>query len=306
MESFSSSIKQYLCQRSFEELGFGEKVRVKWKLCCGQAFLRAVFLFLAHKEKDRVSLFSRQRELLELAAYLLIRHFDLEAKVLSDGTTGAIYLPGDSRERILKETETVLKEDCDNCRILFVRAAFLSCGTVLDPKKGYHAAFLTSGEEEAAELLEVLLQFGVPARSRKEKKGNLLYLKESGKIEDLLSIIGAQRFSLELMNQKIEKSIRGNINRRQNFDDANLKKTVFGAQSVIAAIRYLEERGVLNHLSDSLQKAAKLRMSYPEVSLQELCERSEEEITKSGLNHRLQKLLTLAKDHRKKEEENEK
>ncbi len=302
MESFSSSIKQYLCQRSFEELGFGEKERVKWKPCCGQAFLRAVFLFLSRTEKDRVSLFSRQRELLELTAYLLIRHFDLEAEVLSDGTTGAIYLPSGSRERILKETETVLKEDCENCRILFVRAAFLSCGTVLDPKKGYHAAFLTPGEE-ASELLDVLLQFGVPARSRKEKKGNLVYLKESGKIEDLLSIIGAQRFSLELMNQKIEKSIRGNINRRQNFDDANLKKTVFGAQSVIAAIHYLEEKGILNHLSDPLQKAAKLRLSYPEVSLQELCERCEEEITKSGLNHRLQKLLNLAKDHKKKEEE---
>ena len=97
-------------------------------------------------------------------------------------------------------------------------------------------------------------------------------------------------------NQKIEKSIRAGINRRQNFDGANLKKTVDGAQSVILAIRYLEEEGILETLPEPLQNAAKLRTSYPEVSLKDLVEHSEEAITKSGLNHRLLKLCALAEN----------
>ncbi|MBR5295830.1 MAG: hypothetical protein IKU24_04490, partial [Clostridia bacterium] len=81
MESFSSSVKEFLCKKSFEELGFGEKERVKWKECCGISFLRSVFSFLAKKEDGRVILSSDRENLLEICAYLLIRHFDMEAAV---------------------------------------------------------------------------------------------------------------------------------------------------------------------------------------------------------------------------------
>ncbi|MBR2615779.1 MAG: DNA-binding protein WhiA, partial [Clostridia bacterium] len=113
------------------------------------------------------------------------------------------------------------------------------------------------------------------------------------------------RFSLDLMNQRIDKSLRGNINRRLNFDGANLKKTVDGAQRVIEAIGYLERKGILETLPEPMQKAAKLRLSYPEVSLGELVERSEDKITKSGLNHRLQKFVLLAQKVKQEEETEE-
>jgi len=135
------------------------------------------------------------------------------------------------------------------------------------------------------------------------KQRFLVYLKESTKIEDLLSLMGAQKFALDLMNSKIEKSIRGDINRRQNFDGANMQKSINGAMHVIGSIRYLEEKGVLTTLSEPLQKAAKLRLSFPEASLAELCHRSEELITKSGLNHRLQKLCAMAKKLKKEDEQ---
>ena len=121
-------------------------------------------------------------------------------------------------------------------------------------------------------------------------------------IEDLLSIMGAQKFSLSLMDQRIEKEIRANTNRRQNFDNANMTRAINGAQSVISAIHYLEEEGVLETLSEPLQKAARLRLAQPDASLQELCRYSEEEITKSGLNHRLQKLCKIAEKIKEEKE----
>lgn len=303
MGSFSSQVKDHLTERCFEELGIGEKNRVKWKECCGKTFLRAVFLFLAKEEKESCVITSSRTNFLEIIEYALIRLFNLEAKVCqSDGSRIIrLLLPRKTRESVLRKTEsdTFL---CERCRLLFVRAAFLSCGTVLDPGKGYHAAFCTSDVESAEELYERLLEFGVEAKTTLDEKGFHVYLKDSTKIEDLLSLMGAEKYALELMNSKIEKSIRSDINRRQNFDGANLQKSIDGAQHVIESIRYLEERGRLETLSEPLQKAAKLRLSFPEISLKELCLRSEEEITKSGLNHRLQKLCVLAEKMKKEEE----
>ncbi len=304
--SFSSSVKDFLSEKCLEELGIGEMSRVKWKECCARSFLRFVFLFLAKKESDRVILSSDRVDFLEVLAFLLIRSFQMEATVLKrerGNYRGAILsLPADAKDMILSQTATLPEEGCDRCRVLMIRAAFLSAGTVLDPQKGYHAAVYSPESAATRELKTVLEQFGIEAKVRQEENGDMLYLKESSKVEDFLSVMGAQKFSLELMNQKIEKSIRGDINRRQNFDGANMKKAVNGAQTVIAAIHKLEKEEVLETLSDSLKHAAKLRIAYPEVSLAELVERSDENLTKSGLNHRLQKLVQLAE---KLEEETE-
>ena len=51
-------------------------------------------------------------------------------------------------------------------------------------------------------------------------------------------------------------------------------------------------------LDEKVKRVAVLRMDYPEASLNELCEvynyEYDEEITKSGMKHRLTKLRTLA------------
>ncbi|MBE6713317.1 MAG: DNA-binding protein WhiA [Ruminococcaceae bacterium] len=306
MESFSSSVKSYLCDKSFEELGFGEKERVKWKECCGKAFLRAVFLFLAQEEDGAEILSSDREKLLEICAYLLIRAFDIEAKVLKrerGNRRGAILsLPRGTCERVLYASEKFMSEGCDRCRVLYIRAALLARGTIMDPEKGYHASFRAQNEAGADELSAVLESFGIESKKHIERGLPAIYLKESGKVEDLLSAIGAQKFSLQLMENRVEKSIRADISRRQNFDNANMARAINGAQSTISAIRYLESEGILETLSEPLQKAARLRLSLPEVSLAELCRFSEEKITKSGLNHRLQKLLVIAEKLKEEKE----
>jgi DNA-binding protein WhiA len=172
----------------------------------------------------------------------------------------------------------------------------------MDPEKGYHASIRTQTESGADELCAVLESFGIEAKKHEEQGFPAVYLKESEKIEDLLSAIGAQKFSLELMEKRVEKSIRADISRRQNFDNANMARAINGAQSVISAIWYLKDAGLLETLPEPLQSAARLRLARPEVSLAELCRLSEEKITKSGLNHRLQKLVLLAEQLKEEKE----
>jgi len=100
---------------------------------------------------------------------------------------------------------------------------------------------------------------------------------------------------MEVMNAKLEKDLRGSVNRRVNCDAANLDKAVEAAQLHIEAIRTLEENGVLDTLPDKLKEVAKLRREHPADTLIQLAGRCDPPITKSALNHRLRKLVELSR-----------
>ena len=134
-----------------------------------------------------------------------------------------------------------------------------------------------------------------------QRKGNaVLYFKQSNRIEDFLTSIGAPVAAMEIMNTKLEKDLRGSVNRRVNCDAANLDKAVEAAMAQLEAIRVLDEAGLLTGLPEKLQETARLRRAHPEDTLAQQAERYDPPITKSALNHRLRKLVELA---RKQQEE---
>ena len=71
---------------------------------------------------------------------------------------------------------------------------------------------------------------------------------------------------------------------------------VEAAQEQLSAIRILRERGMLEHLPQKLQQAAAARETNPESSLTELAAMMEPPITKPAMNHRLKKLVEMAKE----------
>ena len=98
---------------------------------------------------------------------------------------------------------------------------------------------------------------------------------------------------MDAMTAKLEKDLRGSVNRRVNCDAANLDKVVEAAQGQLEAIRRLERSGRLETLPDKLQEAARLRAAHPEDTLSQLAEQCSPPVTKSALNHRLRKLVEL-------------
>ena len=111
---------------------------------------------------------------------------------------------------------------------------------------------------------------------------------------DLLTYMGAVRSSMEYMQVKMIKEVRNDVNRRTNFDTANIDKIVSASAQQAEAIRLLAERNRLKELPEELQEMAALRLKYPEMSLRELGEQLDPPITRSGVNHRLRKLTELA------------
>lgn len=187
--------------------------------------------------------------------------------------------------------DSIFYREC--CFAAFIRGAFLACGNINDPEKEYRAEFNVKDEHTALELQALLSQQGINVKSTKRAKGLQLYTKESTVIEDLLTLMGASKHTLDIMDTKIMKSVKNNINRARNCDDANISKTVEASLRQRTAIEYLENTDRLESLPQELLQAAILRKNNPEASLKELCRLSETPLTVSGLNHRFQRIIEI-------------
>ena len=110
--------------------------------------------------------------------------------------------------------------------------------------------------------------------------------------------MGATVSMMEMENQRILKELRNSVNRRVNCETANIGKTVSASRKQISDILFLEEKGVLKTLPESLRKMAELRVQYPDVPLRELGDLAVPPIGKSGVNHRLRRLTDLAQKYR--------
>ena len=121
----------------------------------------------------------------------------------------------------------------------------------------------------------------------------MVYIKRNEMITNLLTLIGASMRSLELIEMSILSSVKNNMNRAANCDNANLDRMVEASIKQRNAIDFLDKKGILQTLDEGLQYAARLRRENPEMSIKELCLISSEPISPSGLSHRLKRLVDL-------------
>ncbi len=185
--------------------------------------------------------------------------------------------------------------DCEQCAKAYLRGAFLVCGAVTDPEHDYHLELSVPHYNLSRDLLALLREVDFPAKAVSRGGTYIVYLKESERIEDFLTYLGAPRGSLELMNVKIVKSIRNDTNRRINCENANIDKTVAAASVQRDALRRIEENGGLSTLPEDLQELARLRLENPDMSLRDLGDAMDPHLSRSGVNHRLQRILAFAK-----------
>ena len=188
---------------------------------------------------------------------------------------------------------------CPHCAEHFLRGLLVACGSVTDPLKAYHLEFRLSNPEKVAFLSEFLQKQGWSAGCRTLKGGGVgIYFKNSTIIEEILSMTAANNALFALINAKIARTIRNEENRATNCETRNIKRIVNASTRCCEAIALLESKGALVSLPQELRETALLRMEYPEASLEELAHRHNPPITKSGLNHRLQKIIAAAQPYK--------
>lgn len=190
----------------------------------------------------------------------------------------------------LEEEKTKLQ--CPQCNAHFLRGVFLEYGSITDPQSGYHLEFVFK-EEQKRDALVCLMEdlFGGIPKKGQRKSLYLAYFKESATIEDFLAYIGASKAVFDYMNNKIFKEIRNNANRVANCEAANIDKSISASQKYIAVIKSLKESGDFSKLPPNLQQSSELRLEFEEASLTELGKKMDPPISKSGMTHRLSKIM---------------
>ncbi len=193
-----------------------------------------------------------------------------------------------------------IQEDIiDNNNVFaFIAGAFLSCGSMTEPLKEYHMEFAVPYEELCGDLKNMLERLGIMSKYVERKGLYVLYFKGSEDIEDMLTMMGAVKSSIELMNVKILKDVRNKANRIANCDAANIERTLRASEKQIEDIEYIMNTEGLDSLTPELRNMAELRLENPDVSLKELGSMLDKPVGRSGANHRLKKLMEIAEQIR--------
>ncbi len=185
---------------------------------------------------------------------------------------------------------------CDSCRDAFIRALFISYGSVTDPEKAYHLDFSFKTLEEAESVREILAEAGHDFKLSTRRDKFVLYIKESSMIEDFLVYIGASSAAFELMNTKIMHEFRNSVNRQVNCDTANIGKQLAAVKKMKDAVERLVTAGKYDTLPPELKEAARLRIENEQLSIESIGALANPPITKSGMKHRLERVLLIAND----------
>ena len=284
--SFSQELKKALCATKVEA-------------CCRFAEVSALFLYGGAFLPNSVFYSGFSSVTADRISKTLKRDFSIYPHITNSGKKVTLSIESAAdRKRLLNHfsaNASFLKRDC--CRSAYLRGVFLACGSMNDPEKDYRLEFSTKDDSLAAYLEQILLDCGFNPKITERNKNNVLYFRDSRQIEDILTFMDAGAVALELMGVKVYKDMLNKSNRLRNCDDANITKLVKAAMRQTEAIEKLIAANRLDTLPEELQAAAKLRLENPEASLNDLCSLSSVPITRSGLNHRLNKLLEIAKEY---------
>ena len=280
--------------------------------CCALAQCFGVLLYANSFSSEGIRIITESREFAYILPKLFKKAFDIDFDSYpSLASAGKLIFTIEEPEKLEHILESygfsaedtvalhvnlpIVEEEC--CRTAFLRGAFMAGGSVTDPAKGYHLEITTTHHSVARETNVLIREaIGFSPKSAQRGGGQVLYVKQNEQISDFLAFLGAHVASMAMMEAKLEKELNNKVNRRCNCDEANLSKVVEASQEQIAAIRILREKEMLDKLPPKLQQAAKAREENPEAALAELAELMEPPITKPAMNHRLKRLVELAKE----------
>ena len=199
-------------------------------------------------------------------------------------------------EAILKTTDPKVPLIRSCCSRAFLRGAMLGCGTLSQLESGYHLDFLVKEEALRFSLAKCLQKFELPVQQSRRKGIQLLYLTQAEQMVTLLTLMGAHQAVMKLEDLRIRRQLMNHLNRAMNCDSANLDKLMNASDQQIEQITRLISSDRFQTMPLSLQEIAKARIHAPAASLTELGQTLIPPIGKSGVNHRMRRLMAFANE----------
>ena len=192
-------------------------------------------------------------------------------------------------------TDFLNLENTDVIRAI-VRGAFLGGGSISEPNTRYHLELKLESKGAREELISIINKFDIEVKLLDRKYSYSIYIKDGEEISKFLALVGANASVLKFEDIRVLKETKNNVNRRVNCETANLNKTVNAAVMQIQAIETIKKKKRWNRLSPNLKEIAELRLENPDATLEELGKMLSEPIGKSGVNHRLKRIMEIAEE----------
>ena len=202
----------------------------------------------------------------------------------------------DIKDNLIFIKEGYIKTLKDEELRAIIRGVFMGSGSINDPNKKYHLEISFNTEENLNDVISILNILDINTKKMIIEHKKSLYIKEGEEISKFLALIGAAKAVMKFEEIRIQKEMRGKVNRIVNCETANLNKTINASIEQIAAIKKLKENGKFNNLSENLKEIANLRLENPDMSLVDLGKKLDKPLGKSGVNYRLKKIMEMANE----------
>lgn len=230
----------------------------------------------------------------------LLSNLKIDYKIEMEGKSFVIKLKNSEFNEIeIIDKKLILKiqENLDekNEKSL-VKGVFLGAGSINNPDNKYHLEIRFSNQENEEIVLEILKKYNINFKKLDSQKNKSIYIKEGEEISKFLAFIGANKAVMKFEDIRVQRQMRGKVNRLVNCKAANLNKTLNASVEQIDAIRKLQQNGKFNKLEDNLKEIANLRLENPDMPLLELGKLLKNPVGKSGVNYRLKKIIEIANE----------
>lgn len=295
--SFSSDVKEELSKIN----NLAKKQEVKYELdgyliSKNTSIVNKNYIRYATESEYNINRFSK-----------LLKNLNLNHNIEYDGKSFIITLK--TKDLLeLKENEIIKLEENENIILnlyedineinkkAIIRGAFLGAGSINNPDNKYHLEINLSNEKNLQCITDILKLFKINCKNLAQENKYSIYLKDGEEISKFLALVGANSAVLKFEDIRIQKEMRGKVNRIVNCQTANLNKTINASVEQIEAIKKLQKEKKFYKLDDNLKEIAILRLENPDMSLIELGKRLKNPLGKSGVNYRLKKIIEIAKE----------
>ncbi len=189
-------------------------------------------------------------------------------------------------------------DDC--CSRAFLRGVFLVCGSITDPAKDYHIEFSVQKAKLCDDLMRVISDIGLSSKKLIRGNSYVVYNKVAESIENYIGLMGAGSAFLQVMQTRAEKDLKNRINRRANFENANLARSVEAGMKQIEVIEYVLQKIKLSDMTEDLAKLCEIRLDNPDLSLDEMGKLMTPPLSRSAVSRRFKKLEKIASELKSK------
>ena len=247
---------------------------------------------------NSVSIHIERKNVADYVARLIKEFYSVKVEISREEYGGRFYnlsFTSKSASEYISnlENDGLFPEKCPSCLSSFLRGVFLASGKISDPQRQYSLEF--SLGDRSLLFADFLAEYGIVPLVSYKKSDTVVYFKNSSMIEEFCATAGLNKAVFAVLNSKAEGEIKQNINRRINCETNNIAKAVDAAAKQIDIIARLDGMNLLSSLPEELEQTARLRLAHADLSLSQLSAISIPPISKSGLSHRLNKIVELGK-----------